>query len=144
MITLDQARERIGDGVIYTPPRPRGGGERTAAKEDGTITSVNGSYVFVRYAGRNNGVGVATPPQCLEFLVKVRTEATSLPSSRELSVREELAEITHTVCPADSAGRTHHLIPRGDSAHQLLRCAYCLKSSREILDEQERRNKING
>jgi hypothetical protein len=43
-MTLAEARERIGAGVVYTP---KGGGRR----EDGVITSVGSTFVFVRYTG---------------------------------------------------------------------------------------------
>lgn len=43
-MTLSEARERIGSGVVY---RPYPG----APAEDGEITSVNDSYVFVRFVG---------------------------------------------------------------------------------------------
>lgn len=60
-MTLDEAREHIGHGVIY---RPYIGG--LARAEEGTITSVNDSYVFVRYAG---DVGSkATSPEDLTLL----------------------------------------------------------------------------
>lgn len=43
-MTLSEARERIGSGVVY---RPYPG----AQAEDGEITSANDSYVFVRFVG---------------------------------------------------------------------------------------------
>ena len=56
MITLDEAREHIGEEVVYLSPDG-------VICEPGVITSVNTAYVFVRY-----GVNVrATPPQCLEW-----------------------------------------------------------------------------
>jgi hypothetical protein len=58
MITLDEARSRIGDGVVYYSPGHR--------REDGTVTSVNDTYVFVRYAGDSHSK--ATHPRDLEFL----------------------------------------------------------------------------
>lgn len=42
-MTLDQARQHIGCGVVYSP----GWGPR----EDGVIVRVNERYVFVRYSG---------------------------------------------------------------------------------------------
>jgi hypothetical protein len=45
-MTLDEARQNIGAGVVSF----RGGA--SAEDEDGVITSVNDTYVFVRYAGR--------------------------------------------------------------------------------------------
>lgn len=51
-MTLDEAREHVGAGVVYLPPgRPR---------EDGVITSVNDRYVFVRYDG-DKGSKATTP-----------------------------------------------------------------------------------
>jgi hypothetical protein len=78
MITLDEARERIGSGVVYSPGhRYRStydshryfdivGEPPASRKEDGTITSVNDTYVFVRYAGDTGSK--ATSPNDLEFL----------------------------------------------------------------------------
>jgi hypothetical protein len=42
-VTLDEAREHIGNGVVYDPGY--------GLKEDGVITSVKDPYVFVRYRG---------------------------------------------------------------------------------------------
>jgi len=60
-VTLDEAREHIGHGVIY---RPYIGG--LARAEEGTITSVNDSYVFVRYGTRRTSA--ATSPEDLTLL----------------------------------------------------------------------------
>jgi hypothetical protein len=57
-MTLDEARDHIGEGVIY-----RAG---SVVAEDGVITSVNDHYVFVRY--RVLGDGVATAPGDLTLL----------------------------------------------------------------------------
>lgn len=62
MITLDEARERIDSKVVYRAPH-------VAAHEpgeEGVITSVNSAYVFVQY--KVGGNGIATPPNCLEFV----------------------------------------------------------------------------
>jgi len=58
-MTLDEAREHVGAGVVYRP-RP------DASAEDGTITSVNERWVFVRYTG--NPQPQATAPQHLTLL----------------------------------------------------------------------------
>ena len=58
MITTAEARQRIGDGVVYTP--------RHGASEDGVITGVGHLYVFVRYRGDVSAK--ATNPDDLEFL----------------------------------------------------------------------------
>lgn len=42
-MTLEDARGHIGDGVVYK--------DEYGPFEDGTITSVNDRFVFVRYAG---------------------------------------------------------------------------------------------
>jgi hypothetical protein len=42
-MTLDEARQNIGNSVTYTPF------EGSTEKEYGVITSVNDRYVFVRY-----------------------------------------------------------------------------------------------
>ena len=57
-MTLDEARGHIGDGVVYTPSH----GDR----EDGVITSVSDSMVFVLYAG--DRYSKATNPADLELL----------------------------------------------------------------------------
>ena len=59
-MTLDQARARVGAGVVY---RPHG-----APAEDGVITSVNDRYVFVLYAG--DRTPKATPAEALTFLME--------------------------------------------------------------------------
>jgi len=57
-MTLDEARARIGDGVVYA--RPYG------AREDGVITKVGSLYVFVRYGG--DAYSKATAAADLTFL----------------------------------------------------------------------------
>ena len=62
MITLGEARGRIGDGVVYHPD----GGNAIGSAEDGVITGVGERFVYVRYAG---DVGSkATDPAALTFL----------------------------------------------------------------------------
>lgn len=58
-MTLEEARDRIGDKVIYRAPHVW----RTDAGEEGVITSVNSAYVFVRYG--ESVAAVATPANCL-------------------------------------------------------------------------------
>lgn len=57
-MTLDEARAHIGDGVVYatgfSPP------------EDGVITGVSASLVFVRYSGQAHAKG--TDPADLTLL----------------------------------------------------------------------------
>lgn len=50
-VTLAEARERVGDAVIYG-----GHCEGLPVPEQGYITSVNDSYVFVRFGGAAHGV----------------------------------------------------------------------------------------
>lgn len=50
-MTLDEARARIGDGVVYAP--------RYGAREDGVITSVSSRFVFVRYGATVYGKATA-------------------------------------------------------------------------------------
>lgn len=57
-MTLDEARELIGHGVVYRP--------HNGAAEDGVITDVQGQYVFVRYRG--DEWAKATSPGDLEPL----------------------------------------------------------------------------
>jgi hypothetical protein len=61
-MTIDEARGRIGDGVLWLP---RGGSADYA--EEGTITSVSDRWAFVDY-GR--GVSQATDPADLELLAR--------------------------------------------------------------------------
>lgn len=62
-MTLDEARESIGQGVIYLP-RSREGMEHAEA---GVISSVNDHYVFVRY-GSDRGTKATYPEDLtLEF-----------------------------------------------------------------------------
>lgn len=42
-MTLDEARENVGAGVVYRPAH--------GAAEDGAIVGVNEQYVFVQYVG---------------------------------------------------------------------------------------------
>lgn len=42
-MTLEEAREHIGEGVVYIAPH--------GTREDGVITGVSSQVVFVRYAG---------------------------------------------------------------------------------------------
>ena len=63
-MTLEQARARVGAGVVYRP-------HPDAIAEDGVITSVNDRYVFVLYAG--DRTPKATPAEALTFLMKEET-----------------------------------------------------------------------
>ena len=57
-MTLDEARSHIGDGVVYSsPPDPA---------EDGVITGVSATTVFVRYRGDPHAKG--TNPADLTLL----------------------------------------------------------------------------
>ena len=58
MITLEQARDHIGAGVVYRPGH--------GPAEDGVITGTSRTYVFVRYAGDTGAK--ATAPEDLELL----------------------------------------------------------------------------
>jgi hypothetical protein len=57
-VTLDEARDHIGCGVVYVPA--------SGKREDGVITSVNAMYVHVRYAG--DAGSKATYPEDLTLL----------------------------------------------------------------------------
>lgn len=57
-MTLNEARNHIGDGVVYAPSHGR--------REDGVITGVSDRYAFVRYAG--DGHSKATDPADLTLL----------------------------------------------------------------------------
>ena len=59
-MTLDQARQHIGDGVVYSPDH--------GPAEDGTITGTSDRYVFVRYAGDSHSK--ATAPEDLTLLAR--------------------------------------------------------------------------
>ena len=65
-MTLDEAREHIGDGVVYRTAHP------ALPAEDGTITSANDSYVFVRYGSQRTSA--ATNPADLKLLAAPKTE----------------------------------------------------------------------
>ena len=66
-MTIDEARAHIGDGVIFHP-------RDTIWVEEGTITSVNDRWVFVRY-GRSR-TSAATDPADLTLLAgEVATDA---------------------------------------------------------------------
>lgn len=57
-MNLTEARDHIGDGVVYRPAH--------GAPEDGTITGVSDRYVFVRYGSRTTSA--ATEPGALTLL----------------------------------------------------------------------------
>lgn len=50
-MTLDEARDHIGDGVVYKT--------EGSHAEDGVITSVSSRLVFVRYKGDNHSKGTS-------------------------------------------------------------------------------------
>lgn len=60
-MTLDEARAGIGRGVVYWATRRDCGGQL----ESGVITSVNETFVFVRYGAAKQSA--ATRPEDLEF-----------------------------------------------------------------------------
>jgi hypothetical protein len=66
-VTLDEAREHIGDKVVYCPPGPSSA-PRPQRREEGVITSVSASWVFVRY-GADYG-SKATDPRDVSLLTK--------------------------------------------------------------------------
>jgi len=57
-MTLEEARQNIGAGVVYCPDG--------AAREDGTIVAVSSAYVFVQYVGDRGSK--ATAPEHLTLL----------------------------------------------------------------------------
>lgn len=65
-MTIDEARDHVGDGVIYYPC----GGPA----EDGVITSVNDHYVFVRYTGDRHSKATR-PADLLLLAVSLRGES---------------------------------------------------------------------
>lgn len=50
-VTLANAAENVGNLVVYRSP-----GWPEHRREEGTITSVNESYVFVRFGQAGNGI----------------------------------------------------------------------------------------
>lgn len=58
MMTLEQARQHVGERVRYTP--------RAGKIEYGEIRNVGEIYVFVRYGGQE--YGTATSPEDLELV----------------------------------------------------------------------------
>lgn len=65
MITLADARDHIGAGVVYRPV-DQDGHVRGALAEDGTIVRVNDTFVFVLYTG--DRTPKATHPNHLTLL----------------------------------------------------------------------------
>ena len=63
-VTIAEAKDRVGDAVIY------GGGP---SAEQGYITSVNDSYVFVRFGSAAHGI--ACRPDDLLWLARAAAEA---------------------------------------------------------------------
>ena len=61
-MTLDEARARIGAGVVYNPGH--------GAREDGEIVRVSDLYVFVLFDG--DRAPKATPPGALTLLVRTK------------------------------------------------------------------------
>lgn len=60
-MSIEDAADNIGRVVVY-----RGHSFGNQSGQQGIITSVNATYVFVRYAG--NQTSQATRPQDIEFL----------------------------------------------------------------------------
>jgi hypothetical protein len=65
VMRLDEARNHIGDGVVYRPAH--------GDAEEGTITSVNDRFVFVRYGSRRTSA--ATEPGALTLLAAGKASA---------------------------------------------------------------------
>jgi hypothetical protein len=67
-MNIGEAKANVGRGVVYNPEvglrRELGYGHDR--QEDGVITSVNDTYVFVRYTG--DQTAKATRPEQLQFL----------------------------------------------------------------------------
>lgn len=78
-MTIDEARDHIGDEVVYHPYAPD-----LDPVEQGVITSVNDSYVYVRYVGDLASKGTAP-----ELLTLLKREADRRPVPR-LSDRGDL------------------------------------------------------
>jgi hypothetical protein len=68
-MTIDEAREHIGEGVVYLACTDRA--------EDGVITSVSDRYVFVRYVFVRYDLGTskATRPEDLTLLAAKTRES---------------------------------------------------------------------
>lgn len=65
-MTLDEARQNVGAGVVYdAAPHLTRIGIQHDQKEDGTISSVGDQYVFVRYG---HSSVKATPAESLTLL----------------------------------------------------------------------------
>lgn len=82
-MTLDEARQSIGSGVVF-----RGGA--SSEDEDGVITSVNDTYVFVRYGGDQHGK--ATRPEDLTLRDFVYTPNISNPAPGHLDEAERFLD----------------------------------------------------
>jgi len=62
-MTLDEARASIGRDVLWLPP------DGTAdSAEEGTITSVNDRWVFVRFGDGPSGASIAADPADLALI----------------------------------------------------------------------------
>jgi hypothetical protein len=77
MVTLEEARRTVGDGMTYCPTR----GKTRTPLDDGVVTSVNDTYVFVRFTVQ--GGGVACYPEDLEWLAKGRMSAKQIQDLRD-------------------------------------------------------------
>lgn len=64
-MTLDEARDHIGEGVVYTPCGCR--------REEGVITSVRAPYVFVQYGYEQHST--ATHPAYLTLMAPAPWES---------------------------------------------------------------------
>ena len=59
-MTIDEAKQYVGSGVVY---------DSGQGKQDGVISSVNSTWVFVRYSGDLHSK--ATDPNHLSLLAKL-------------------------------------------------------------------------
>jgi hypothetical protein len=62
-MTIDEAKQSIGRKVIYRPSH-----SHAPVSEEGVITSVNDTYVFVRYGSQTTSA--ATYPRDLSLLAR--------------------------------------------------------------------------
>lgn len=110
MITREQAEAAVGQKVVYRAPHV----PQTKRGEEGVITSVNASGVFVRF-----GADAGSKHTLFEQLTFVGRDPR--PDS-----------VTHYLCPEAPTGMTHHLVPGGPTLSRTLRCRYCHKSEAEL------------
>lgn len=105
-MTLDEARAHIGDGVVYKTGY--------APPEDGVITGVSRTSVFVRYAGKPNTQG--TNPADLTLAERGRALRDAR-DAYDAEIGEARAELERAITRATAAHRAR--IARAQAAFRV-------------------------